>query len=206
MICYNNICMSYGFIFILISINILITLLIINISKESINNKCLDTINLINKNNTNNLINENNKNYLIDENNKFNYLKVRDESVLYNDFTPPERRLPYNAYPFNYLKNIINIPTRGYPDNYQLMGIVMRENTETAFNLFGRQKYPGSNQYEYYIESVLHNNKIKIPLEINGDKEIENNQIITIPGIDKTKGDFIVKLYNYDMPRYNQYI
>jgi|UniRef100_A0A6C0ED90 hypothetical protein len=145
-------------------------------------------------------------NLQFEQSDKREYLEKRDEKVLYDDFYPPERRLPEYQYPFNNIKKKIwNIPTNGYPDNYQLMGIVIRSNTETAYNLFGRQKYPRSNQYEYYVEGQMHNTKIKIPIKVKGDREIYNKQEIHIHGTDPSKGPFIVELYDYDLPRYNPY-
>ena len=132
-------------------------------------------------------------------------LTNRDQNVLLNDFTPPERRVPSHAYPNSVIKQQFNIPTRGIPDNYQLLGIVMRDNTETAYNLFGRQKFPRSNQYEYYVEASMNDNKVKIPIKIKGDNEIYNNYEIYIQGTDISKGPFVVKLYDYDIPRYNPY-
>ena len=76
-----------------------------------------------------------------------------------------------------------------------MLGIVVRDNTETAYNLFGRQTFPGSNQYEYYVQGNLDGNIVKIPIKINGDREIEDDQPITIPGTSFTKGVFKVKLY-----------
>ena len=133
-------------------------------------------------------------------------LTNRDQNVLLNDFTPPERRVPSYAYPNSVIKQQFNIPTRGTPDNYQLLGLVMRDNTETAYNLFGRQTFPGSNQYEYYVQGNLDRNIVKIPITINGDREIEDGQIITIPGTSLMNGDFKVKLYKLDVPRYNPMI
>ena len=43
------------------------------------------------------------------------YLNNRDQQVLQNDLAPPERRVPEYLYPFNYIKNQLNIPTRGFP-------------------------------------------------------------------------------------------
>ena len=130
-------------------------------------------------------------------------LTNRDQNILLNDFAPPERRVPLHAYPNKIIKQQFNIPTRGIPDNYQLLGIVVRDNTETAYNLFGRQTFPGSNQYEYYVQGNLDGNIVKIPIKINGDREIEDDQPITIPGTSFTKGVFKVKLYKLDVPRYN---
>jgi hypothetical protein len=130
-------------------------------------------------------------------------LSNRDRDILLNDFAPPERRVPSYAYPDRYIKSLLNIPTRGDPDNYQLLGIVLRNNTETAYNLFGRQTYPGSNQYEYYVQASMNDNLVKIPISIKGDKEIEDDQIIDIPGTNQIMGSFRVKLYKLNVPRYN---
>lgn len=132
-------------------------------------------------------------------------LNKRDADVLYNNFSPPERRVPEYIYP-TIIKSAINIPTRGIPENYQLVGLAVRNDTETVFNLFGRQTFPGSNQYEYYVESTNSNNNYKVPININGMKEIEDGQEIMINSTDKTKGKFKVNLYKYDQPRYNPYI
>lgn len=133
-------------------------------------------------------------------------LEERDIDVLYNDLHPPERRQPEHSYPSEYLKTRINIPTRGYPDNYQLLGVLLRNKTETAYKLFGRQTFPGSNQWEYFIIGNMDGNDIKLPLTINGNKEIEDGQIISVPGTNPKYGEITTKLYNFDVPRYNPYI
>jgi hypothetical protein len=130
-------------------------------------------------------------------------LEFRDAQVKYNDFKPPERRIPEYAYPDNSFKQIINIPTRGEPDNYQMMGVLLRQDTETVFNLFGRQKYPGSNQYEYYAQSNLNNNNVKLPITTKGEKELYDDDNVNIPGMN---GQFKVKLYSLDVPRYNPFV
>lgn len=132
------------------------------------------------------------------------YLTQRDRDVLYNDLHAPERRMPEYAYPTEYVKRAINMPTRGYPDNYQMLGVCLRNNTESAYSFFGRQKFPGSNQWEYY--AIADNSSIKIPIKIRGDREAEDGQTIYIPGTDPSKGDYKLKLYDYDVPRYNPYV
>jgi len=130
-------------------------------------------------------------------------LAKRDQDVIVNDFAPPERRLPAHAYPPSAVREIINVPTRGHPDSYQMLGVVLRNNTETVYNLFGRQTWPGSNQYEYYVQGNMDGNVVKIPIKIRGDREIEDGQAIQIPGTDPAKGAFKVQLYKLDAPRYN---
>lgn len=175
--------------------------------KSKQNNKIIQP-NIINYDVQDTYVNNNSidlNNNSIDLNNRI-ILENRDRKTLYDNFAPPERRLPEYQYPFN-IKNIINIPSRGYPDNYQLMGIVIRDNTETAYNLYGRQTYPSSNEYEYYVQ--LHgysDTNVKIPIKIKGNREITDDQEIQIIGTNSSKGIFKVKLYNYDTPRYNPYI
>jgi hypothetical protein len=133
-------------------------------------------------------------------------LDKRDRDAIINDLKPPERRDQAYAYPDSYVKNLINMPSRGLPDNYQAVGAVVRKSDEKVLQLFGRQKYPGSNQWEYYVTGAdTYGFPNKMPIKIRGDREIEHNRKITIDWLDKSKGDFEVHLYNYDVPRYNPY-
>ena len=173
------------------------------LNKKIINK--LNDLNNINNINTINTVNTNIDSIIDNDISQHNFIIKRDKNVFYDVFTPPERRIPEYLYPNDYVKKNINYPTRGYPEHYQLVGVVLRNSTETAYNLFGRQTFPKSNKYEYYVQSNLNDNNIKIPIKINGDKEIEEKQIIIIPGTDITRGDFQVKLYDYDIPRYIPY-
>ena len=47
-------------------------------------------------------------------------LMERDREVVDDSFKPPERRLPRHNYPVQAIKKLINIPTRGYPDNFKI--------------------------------------------------------------------------------------
>lgn len=69
-----------------------------------------------------------------------------------------------------------------------------------AYNLFGRQIYPGANQYEYYITREINNTYKKYK---NGNNELQDNQVMDIPGMNSDNGPCIIKLYDYDIPRYN---
>jgi hypothetical protein len=133
-------------------------------------------------------------------------LETRDKDAVFNDFRAPERRDPEYAYPTNDVKNIINIPTRGSPDNYHSVGVVVRKTDEKVFQLFGRQKYPGSSQYEYYVAGAdNYGYPNKMPLVSKGNRELSDKDRIELPWLDKKNGDFEVNLYNFDVPRYNPY-
>ncbi len=134
-------------------------------------------------------------------------LLERDKKSLNNDFSPPERRLPRHIYPTQTFKRSINIPTRGYPDNYHNVGMLVRKNDEKILKLFGRQKYPGSSQWEYYVTgSDTYGADSKTPLNVPGNKELSNNDLFTIPWLDQSKGKFEVKIFDYDAPRYNPFV
>ena len=205
----ENICLPKNYIIIIFCLFIGLTTWYIHIDKnkhmgdpnykynDNILNKILKKVSETDKNSDTNFISNLEKRKLLD---------IRDSEVLYNNFAPPERRVPEYMYPTKELKQRINIPTRGIPENYQILGIVTRENTETSYNLYGRQTFPSSNQYEYYVQSNMDGNIVKIPVTRKGNKEILDGETINIDGTNKNKGHFKVKLYDYDVPRYNPYL
>ena len=133
-------------------------------------------------------------------------LENRDQQAVFNDFRAPERRDPEHAYPTREVKNMINLPTRGLPDNFHSVGVLVRKKDEKVLQLFGRQKYPGSNQWEYYVAGAdSYGYPNKMPVGVRGDRELDDKQKIDLPWLDKSKGDFEVNLYNYDVPRYNPF-
>jgi hypothetical protein len=192
----ENICIPKNYFFILFVILIILTIYY-NYNLNKIINK-VDKVDKVDKVETN-----------LQQNNIVKILPVRqllenrDRSLLYDPLSAPERRVDINQYPVK-IQDLINVPTRGYPDNYQLMGIASREQDEKIVQLFGRATFPGSNQYEYYITSSENGFSNKIPIQNKGQKEILDNDIIHIPELNK--GQFKVKLYNYNTPRYNPYI
>lgn len=134
----------------------------------------------------------------------FKYLENRDKSVLYNPLVAPERRMSSDQYSYPLIyNNLFNYPTRGYPDNYQQLGIITRNNDEKILQLFGRPTFPGSNQWEYYVRSEKEGFINKIPLQIKNQKEIQDGDNIDVPGMNSNNGKFIVKIFNYFVPRYN---
>lgn len=138
--------------------------------------------------------------------NKRIILEQRDRGVINDILKPPERRDQEYAYPNRYIREVINIPSRGSPDNFQTVGVLARKADEKILQLFGRQKFPGSNQWEYYVAGMDRNGfPNKMPIKVRGDREIEDKQQINVEWLDKSKGAFEVNLYDYNVPRYNPY-
>ena len=134
------------------------------------------------------------------------FLKKRDRQVINDDFVPPERRDSEHVYPDREVKNIINIPSRGLPDNYQSVGVLARIQDEKILQLFGRQKYMGSTQWEYYVTGMdRYGFPNKMRIKVKGDKELFDKDKIELDWLDKSKGNFEVNLYNFDVPRYNPF-
>jgi hypothetical protein len=115
---------------------------------------------------------------------------TRDYRVVYDPLVPAVKRPDINAFPHLEFSKYIDIPTRGYPDTYQYIGNMFKitGNTdvsgEKVVKLFGRQKYPSSNQYEYYgmtNDSTTLNYKIPITtkrnMELNDGDNIEISQL-----------------------------
>ena len=134
-------------------------------------------------------------------------LELRDRRTLNDELVPPERRDPEHVYPSKEIKNIINIPSRGLPDNYQAVGALVRKADEKILQLFGRQKYAGSNQWEYYVSGMdRYGFPNKMPIKIKGDRELIDKDKIQLDWLDKSKGDFEINLYDFDVPRYNPFL
>ena len=134
------------------------------------------------------------------ENKQDPYLQ-RDHAALSNPLYPPYRRMPRHVYgnrkvPFNY-------PTRGYADNFQYIGNLIRQNDERIVKLFGRQKYPRSTEYEYY-GMMSDNGGSQVKVQISNTKELYNGDIVKIPLLNNST--FKVQLHKLDEPRYNPYI
>ena len=94
----------------------------------------------------------------------------RDRLELEDPLYPPEQRsdndienrylqMAYNGYFRN--------PTRGYPPPYQMKGYLVQDGNDTnVLSLFGRPKYVGSTQYDYYFtRNDINNNQIKLPIK-----------------------------------------
>lgn len=92
----------------------------------------------------------------------------RDLGVLANPLIPPEKRTerPQIDMTLPLLKNkYIGIPTRGSYDTYQNVGYLVDDrNPDNLLKLFGRQKWPGSTQYEYYAIKTTAVDQFKVPM------------------------------------------
>ena len=144
------------------------------------------------------------------------YLRNKAYERIVNPLLPPER-----SYEATYGVPI-NIPTRGSEGGFQQIGYLYKDeitddakkignNTEPVMlPLYGRPTYNGSNKWMYYISSDKYHS-IKMPISYKnkecdseyGCDEIYDDDSVAVPAYN---GDFKVKIYDYDKPRYIPYV
>jgi len=125
----------------------------------------------------------------------------------------------------------INVPTRGIASPSQQIGALYKERVDTYIDgedddarrkipgnnsdsvilpLYGNPTYPKSTKWSYHVATDK-SNQVKMPLNNKGKKcdnklgceEIQNDDIITIPGYN---GQFRAVIYDYDAPKYIPYV
>jgi len=142
------------------------------------------------------------------------HVTFNDEIVVYSsdseedDDVPKEPRRYYDSryYPRKAMR--INVPTRGEPPSYQQVGLLQdTDDSQNVKPLYGRQTYPGSNQWNYFTSTDSHL-ATKIPVELgsrdctdeHGCKELQKNEKLHV--LDK---DYNVNIYGTIAPRYIPY-
>lgn len=100
---------------------------------------------------------------------KVDPITVRDTAVVNDPLYPPIGRQPRplaDDY-LDYKKaGLIGVSTRRDTDTYKLMGYLVSADKSEKWNLFGRQKYQGSMQGQFYaIQQCNGDQCTKIPIE-----------------------------------------
>ena len=131
-------------------------------------------------------------------------IRQYDYRKLYDPYENPVRRVArYEMMPL-YLQQMVDLPTRGYPDNFRQLGILIKEGNPARnednkiLRLYGRQEFPGSNRYEYYTAINSGNDQIKIPIRYR-KQEIYDGDVVHIREL---REHYRVQLLKYDAPRY----
>ena len=143
-----------------------------------------------------------------------------DYSKLYDILEEPTRRVPRHEIHPSILRQYIDIPSRGYPDNFTQYGILIAssghdkhskndksnsdkiemhtDSNNRIIRLFGRQEYPGSNRYEYYTMINSGYDAIKIPLDVRKRELYDDDKVY----VKELGQHYKVQLHNYDAPKY----
>lgn len=115
----------------------------------------------------------------------------------FNDpLVPPYKRSDYDSsFPPGLVGGYPPIATRGYPTAFKKMGLL---NDQSAPNddkfkfmvIMGRQTYPNSNYYDYYVTENKEESALKFDLK-DLHKELNDGETVTITELGKT---FTIKL------------
>ena len=133
-------------------------------------------------------------------------IKTLDYKTLDDPLTEPSKRQPDYIYGPLINTPYFNYPTRGFQDNYSLYGYLIdkkenRQDDNYMIKLFGRQKYPGSDAYEYYAELKFGGDRMKVPIEQR--RELYDDDEVYI---DVMKKKYKVKMLPDKTLVYNPYI
>jgi hypothetical protein len=108
----------------------------------------------------------------------------------------------------------IQVPTQGYPEEYQQMGVLTAQGgsstsaspNRTLLPLFGRRTATGRDRFNYYTRTDGFN-PIQVSLNYkgrqcdddNGCDEIFSGETVSVPQLGQT---FVSTVYKYNVPRY----
>ena len=127
---------------------------------------------------------------------EYDYKKLNDP------LEEPRRRVPRHEIPSMYVKGYFDFATRGYPDNFSQLGLLIAVNKDGKDNkilrLFGRQIYPFASTYEYYTAISSGLDMIKIPLNTK-KRELYDGDIILIKELN---AKYKVQLLKFNSPKY----
>ncbi|ARF09271.1 hypothetical protein Catovirus_2_220 [Catovirus CTV1] len=134
-------------------------------------------------------------------------VRVYDYRVLDDPMKDPKRRLPRYMLPSVMPSPAFNYPTRGWRDNFSLQGYLIDNKASTnddnrVLQLFGRQKWPNSSQYEYYVTFQSGNQERKYELE-KYTKELYDKDVVYVDILNNRK--YEVKLFKQEGMEYNPF-
>lgn len=106
-----------------------------------------------------------------------------DYRALSDPLVPPYKRDDYQI-------PLPAIPTRGYPSSFKKIGLLVDSETSNTdpykfMLLMGRQKYPGSNFYDYYVTENKPDSALKFDLP-NLHKELNTDDTLPLTDLNKT--------------------
>lgn len=110
-------------------------------------------------------------------------LREYDYRTLNDPLVPPLKRDDYNI-------GVIPMATRGYPTGYKKIGILIDHDADNSDKfkfliLVGRQKYPGSTQYDYYVTDNNQDSVLKFDLP-HLHKELYSDDEVVVKELGKT--------------------
>uniref|UniRef100_A0A6C0EF20 Uncharacterized protein n=1 Tax=viral metagenome TaxID=1070528 RepID=A0A6C0EF20_9ZZZZ len=114
-----------------------------------------------------------------------NPLRDYDVRVFADPLTPPYKRDDYNMDPALLYPSLYSYSSRGQVGTFKRMGMLINQAADNTDKykfliLMGRQKYRGSNTYEYYVTSMSSESNFKLDIP-SLKKEVFSGDTVTIP-------------------------
>jgi len=111
-----------------------------------------------------------------------NPAKEYDYRAFNDPMVPPKKRGDYDLFP--------SVATQGYPSGYRKMGLLIdkeaaNDDPYKFMVLMGRQKYPRSSVYEYYVTENKNDSALKFDLP-SVQKELMSDDTLEITDLGKT--------------------
>jgi hypothetical protein len=111
-----------------------------------------------------------------------NPIRDYDYRALADPLVPPYKR-------DDYMVPLPSIPSRGYPSSFKKMGTLIDQDAPNTdpykfMILVGRQKYPGSNYYDYYVSENKTDGALKFDLP-DIHKEFMTDDLLKVNELDK---------------------
>lgn len=124
----------------------------------------------------------------------------KDFERIVNPLLPPERS--YNST----YRVPINMPTRGFSDNYQQVGAI--NSGDKILPLFGRPRWPGASKWNYFTSTDSFQS-VKLPVNFKnrdcldeiGCDEVYDGDSVGIPQFGQER-EFKANIYRLDKPFY----
>ncbi len=128
-------------------------------------------------------------------------IREHDIGKIYDPLQDPTKRTERSNIMFSGIRRLFDIRTRGETDTFRQLGVLVANDPaepNKMIKLFGRQEYPNSTNYEYYVELNNGNDNIKLPLD--NKKEIYDNDTVLIK---QTNRNYTATIYKNESPRYS---
>lgn len=134
-------------------------------------------------------------------------IKIYDYRVLEDPMKDPKRRLPRYLMGPTVASPLFNFPTRGLRDSFSQQGYLIDNRASTSdsnkiLQLFGRQKWPNSSRYEYYVTFQSGDKDRKYDLD-RYTKELYDKDEVLVDILNDRR--YEVKLFKQEGLEYNPF-
>jgi hypothetical protein len=127
-----------------------------------------------------------------------NIMRDYDYRALNDPLVAPRRRGDYNL-------PVLPLPSRGFPAPYKKVGVLIDKSTDNndrykILLLMGRNTYPSSTAYDYYVVENDKNSSLKF--DIHKNRELQTGDIVHVHELNKEYKVFMDRILGYEYDPY----